>query len=69
MVGALAFLLLIPWLGLKDFSTRGEAREALVAQAMVQSGNWILPSAYNGAIPSKPPLLHWLISLFSTPGG
>lgn len=69
MVGALAFLLLIPWLGMKDFSTRGEAREALVAQAMVQTGNWILPSAYNGAIPSKPPLLHWLISLFSTPGG
>ena len=59
----------IPWLGSKEFYTRGEPREALVAQAMLKSGNWILPRVYNEEIPSKPPLLHWLIALSSMPTG
>jgi 4-amino-4-deoxy-L-arabinose transferase-like glycosyltransferase len=37
----------------------GEAREALVVQGIVHNHEWILPLR-NGAIPSKPPLFHWL---------
>lgn len=62
-------LLLVPWLGLSDFHTRGEAREALVAQSMLSSGNWVLPRAYNDALPSKPPLFHWLVAAASIPSG
>jgi 4-amino-4-deoxy-L-arabinose transferase-like glycosyltransferase len=54
-------LLFIPFLGIKEFYSRGEAREALVAQSMMLSGNYLLPESYNQAVPSKPPLLHWMI--------
>ncbi len=64
----LAVLLTLPWLG-RPFQSRGEPREALVAQSMVTNSNWISPPAYNGAVPSKPPFNHWLISLASLPGG
>jgi 4-amino-4-deoxy-L-arabinose transferase-like glycosyltransferase len=68
-----AFLLvavsLFPWLGMSDFHTRGEAREAIVAQSMLTSENWILPRAYNGGVPSKPPFFHWLVALSSLPFG
>jgi 4-amino-4-deoxy-L-arabinose transferase-like glycosyltransferase len=63
-----ALLLTLPWLD-RPFHTRGEPREALVAQSMVMTNNWISPPAYNGAVPSKPPFNHWLISLVSLPGG
>lgn len=64
----LAVMLTLPWLG-RPFQSRGEPREALVAQSMVVNSNWISPPAYNGAVPSKPPFNHWLISLVSLPGG
>lgn len=64
----LAFALSVPWLG-RPFHTRGEPREALVAQGMVMTGNWISPAAYDGAVPSKPPFSHWLIALASLPSG
>lgn len=51
---------LICGLGLSDFYTRGEAREALIVQAMVSQGEYVLPRGYNGLVPSKPPLFHWL---------
>jgi 4-amino-4-deoxy-L-arabinose transferase-like glycosyltransferase len=54
-------LLFIPFLGIKEFYSRGEAREALVAQSMMLSSNYLLPESYNKAVPSKPPLLHWMI--------
>ncbi len=41
------------------FFTRGEAREALVVQAMGQQDNLILPLRNGIDIPSKPPLFHW----------
>ena len=40
-----------------------------MAQSMLVTNNWISPPAYNGAVPSKPPFNHWLISLVSLPGG
>lgn len=63
-----ALLLTLPWLD-RPFHTRGEPREALVAQSMLMNNNWISPPAYNGAVPSKPPFNHWLISIVSLPGG
>ncbi len=68
LVVVLASLLSFPSLN-RAFYTRGEPREALVAQSMLATGNWISPPAYNGAVPSKPPFSHWLIALASLPGG
>lgn len=63
-------VLFLPTLALTPFYTRGEPREALVAQAMLDSGNWVLPrSSYNQAVPSKPPLMHWLIGALSSATG
>lgn len=64
----LASLLTLPWLE-RPFQSRGEPREALVAQSMLAHDNWISPPAYDGAVPSKPPFNHWLISVASLPGG
>ena len=40
--------------------TRGEGREALVVQAMMNQDNLILPLRNGVTIPSKPPLFHWI---------
>lgn len=68
VVTLLALLLSLPWID-RAFYSRGEPREALVAQAMVTTANWISPPAYNGAVPSKPPFSHWWIAAFSLPRG
>lgn len=68
LVIILSLVLTLPWLE-RPYYSRGEPREALVAQSMLHTGNWISPPAYNGAVPSKPPFSHWLISLVSLPGG
>lgn len=65
----LCFVLTIPWLGALPFSTRGEPREALVAQAMLSSGDWVLPRGYSEDVPSKPPFMHWIIGGVSLIGG
>jgi len=66
LVVLLAVALSVPSLS-RAFYTRGEPREALVAQSMLLSGNWVSPPAYNGAVPSKPPFSHWLIAIASLP--
>ncbi len=63
-----AAVLTIPGLADREFYTRGEPREALVMQAMV-NGEWILPRGYSGVIPSKPPLMHWIGAALSLPQG
>lgn len=65
LVGAVAFFLFVPWLGVTDFYSKGEPREAIVAVSMLESGDWILPVSYGSDIPYKPPLLAWLIAAFS----
>lgn len=60
----LATITFIPFLGETLFNTKGEPREGVVALAMLDSGNWILPSAA-GDIPYKPPMLAWFIAIFS----
>ena len=65
MVIILAIVMLIPFLGLTDFNTKGEPREAVVAYTMLEHGNWILPINNGGDIPYKPPFFHWCIAFFS----
>ena len=44
----ISILTLIPFIGLTDFHTKGEPREAIVAVSMLDSGNWILPENNGG---------------------
>src|SRR5574344_1760 len=69
IVFVLSALMILPFLGLTDFNTKGEPREAVVALSMLKNGNWILPINNGGDIPYKPPFLHWCIALFSMPFG
>ncbi|MBL7662919.1 glycosyltransferase family 39 protein [bacterium] len=43
----------------RPFTSRGEAREAVVVEDMIRQNNYILPRRNDEAYPSKPPLLHW----------
>lgn len=56
---------IFPFLGLTEYNTKGEPREAIVAYAMLESGNWILPRNYGGDIAFKPPFLHWSMAVVS----
>lgn len=62
IVGA---VMLLPWLGLILFNTKGEPREAIVAFSMLENGDWILPRSLGTDIPYKPPFLAWLIAAVS----
>lgn len=62
----LCLLSVVLFLGLTPFNTRGEPREAIVAFSMLQDGNWVLPVNNGDEIAFKPPLLHWLVALFSS---
>ena len=59
----ISILTLIPFIGLTDFHTKGEPREAIVAVSMLDSGNWILPENNGGDMAYKPPMFHWAIYL------
>lgn len=61
----IAVATILPFLGISDFHTKGEPREAVVAYSMLEQGNWILPSNNGGDIPYKPPFFHWCIALAS----
>lgn len=65
IVCVIAVMLTVPFLGLTDFYSKGEPREAVVTYTMVEHGNWILPINNGGDIPYKPPFFHWCIALFS----
>ena len=65
IVCVIAVMLTVPFLGLTDFYSKGEPREAVVAYTMVEHCNWILPINNGGDIPYKPPFFHWCIALFS----
>ncbi len=56
-----AALISLPWIGDRQFYTRGEPREALVPKKMLETSNWILPRTFDDRVPSKPPFTHWLI--------
>lgn len=63
------FLVIVPWLALTDFYTRGEPREAIVAQTMLTQHNWILPHNNGGEMAYKPPFFHWCVAATSLPIG
>ncbi len=55
----------LPWLGLTDFNTKGEPREAIVSLTMLEQHNWILPTNNGGEMAYKPPFFHWSIAAVS----
>ncbi|MDR3142073.1 MAG: glycosyltransferase family 39 protein [Tannerellaceae bacterium] len=69
MVVIICALSVLPWIGVGDFSTKGEPREAAVAVSMLESGNWVLPNVYANEFAYKPPMAHWLMAAFSLPQG
>lgn len=69
MVIIICIISVLPWIGLGDFSTKGEPREASVAISMIESGNWVLPQVYANEFAYKPPMAHWLMAAFSYPQG
>ena len=68
-VAVVAALLLLPFLGLTEFNTKGEPREAVVALSMLQTGDWVLPVNNGIDIPYKPPFFHYCIALVSLLAG
>ena len=69
IVTAVAAIMLLPFLGLTEFTTKGEPREAVVALSMIDGGNWILPVNNGCDIPYKPPFMHWIIALMALATG
>jgi hypothetical protein len=53
------FALLLPTVDLCEVGGSSEAREVHVASIIRNTGEMILPLR-NGAVPSKPPLYHWI---------
>ena len=49
---------MLPFLGLADFNTKGEPREAVVTYSILDIGNWILPTNNGGEMPYKPPFFY-----------
>jgi 4-amino-4-deoxy-L-arabinose transferase-like glycosyltransferase len=62
---ALCGALYFPYLGSTPFFDKGEPREALAVQDILQRGEWLFPLKQATAIPSKPPLFHWTAALTS----
>ena len=60
---ALCGVLYFPYLGNTPLFDKGEPREALAVQDIVQRGEWLFPLKRATAIPSKPPLFHWSAAL------
>ncbi len=65
----LCMIAVLPWIGMGDFSTKGEPREAAVAISMLETGDWILPQVYADEFAYKPPMAHWLMAAASYPQG
>ncbi len=60
---ALCGVLYFPYLSATPFFDKGEPREALAVQDIIQRGEWLFPLKRATAIPSKPPLFHWSAAL------
>lgn len=69
MIIIISMISVLPWIGLGDFSTKGEPREASVAVSMLETGNYVLPKAYANEFAYKPPMAHWMMAIFSLPQG
>ena len=49
----LSIIATLPFIGLTDFYSKGEPREAVVALSMLKNGDWILPVNNGGDIDGK----------------
>jgi 4-amino-4-deoxy-L-arabinose transferase-like glycosyltransferase len=56
-------ILYFPYLDATPFFDKGEPREALAVQDIIQRGEWLVPLKRATDIPSKPPLFHWSAAL------
>jgi 4-amino-4-deoxy-L-arabinose transferase-like glycosyltransferase len=56
-------VLYFPYLSSTPFFGKGEPREALAVQDIVERGEWLVPLKRATEIPSKPPLFHWSAAL------
>jgi 4-amino-4-deoxy-L-arabinose transferase-like glycosyltransferase len=63
LLAALCGVLYFPYLGRSPFFDKGEPREGVAVQDIVQRGEWLFPLKRATAIPSKPPLFHWSAAL------
>lgn len=54
-------LLTLPFIGMTDFNTKGEPREALVVMSMLEADNLVFPFSEGGDIAYKPPFFHWCV--------
>lgn len=62
-------ILIFPFMGMADFYSKGEPREAIVSYTMLETGNWILPHNIGGEIAYKPPFFHWCVAAVSLLAG
>ncbi|MGV6852561.1 MAG: ArnT family glycosyltransferase [bacterium] len=60
----MAVLILASGIGLRDPWPPDEPRFALVAQEMVNNGEWLIPTRGGEAYPDKPPVFMWVIAGF-----
>jgi len=65
----LCLIAVLPWTATDRFSTKGEPREAAVAVSMLKTGDWTLPKVYADEFAYKPPMMHWMVAVFSLPQG
>lgn len=59
---------LFPFLGMYEYNTKGEPREAIVSQSMLATDNWVLPRNNGGEMAYKPPFFHWSVAATSLIG-
>ncbi len=69
LLSFLFFMVIFPKSFLRDLWEPDEPRFALVAQEMIQTGNFVMPHRNNKPYPDKPPLFFWAIALSSLATG
>ncbi|MBM4260957.1 MAG: glycosyltransferase family 39 protein [Deltaproteobacteria bacterium] len=61
--------LYFPYLASTPFFDKGEPREAMAVQDIMNRGEWLVPLKRATDVPSKPPLFHWSAAAVSTLAG
>lgn len=61
----LCVVTILPFLGLYEYNTKGEPREAIVSYSMLATDNWTLPRNNGGEMAYKPPFFHWCVAAVS----
>lgn len=56
---------IVVFLGFPQIFQVSEGREGVVVNAILETRNYILPLRHAELVPSKPPLFHWIASIFA----